>query len=204
MAETSMSNGPTKAEAVQGRSIYSLEETYRDTRLPVDRAVTLDPDAYRSAEFDAVERQMVFARSWVCIGYTSQLERPGDVLVATVAGQPIIATRDRSRTIRAFYNVCRHRGSMLVSENSHHEVIRCPYHSWGYGLDGRLLGAPYFKGLDVSEAESAAFDMGESQGFCKEDYGLFAIRVEAWGCFVFVNLDPDARPLSEWLGDLPR
>src|SRR5262245_7236909 len=196
-------NGMTSPRVPSQGGAYTDEETYRATRLPVDRALTLTPEAYRSPGFHAVEREMVVSRGWVCVGYNSQLERPGDILVATVAGQPILVARDRSGSIRAFYNVCRHRGSMLVCEDGHHEVIRCPYHSWGYGLDGRLLGAPYFKGLDVSEAERAAFDMGEARGFRKEDYGLLPVRAEAWGCFVFVSLDPDARSLAEWLGDLP-
>jgi choline monooxygenase len=93
---------------------------------------------------------------------------------------------------------------MLISESGKHDVIRCPYHSWGYGLDGRLLGAPYFKGLDIPAAERAAYETTELKEFDKADYSLFRIRVDTWGCFVFVNLDPDARPLSDWLGDLPR
>ena len=114
--------------------------------------------------------------------------------MATVAGQPILVTRDRARQLHAFYNVCRHRGSLLVAEDGQRDVIRCPYHSWGYALDGRLLGAPYFKGLDIPESERAACQLAEIKDFRKEDYGLLPVRVDTWGCFVFVNLDPDARP----------
>src|SRR5262249_27815559 len=149
-----------------------------------------------------VERQMVFSKSWVCVGYTAQLAEPGDMLVSTVAGQPVLLTCDKARKLHAFYNVCRHRGSMLVSADSRNDVIRCPYHSWGYALDGRLLGAPYFKGLDIPESERAAYELAEVKDFRKEDYGLLPVRVDAWGCFIFVSLDPDARPLTEWLGDL--
>src|SRR5262245_1990355 len=147
---------------------------------------------------------MVFARSWVCVGYTSQVAEPGDALVATVAGRPILVTRDRERRLHAFYNVCRHRGSQLVEADGKFDVIRCPYHSWGYSLDGRLLGAPYFKGLDIPEAERTAYDLIDGQAFRKEDYGLLPVRVGSWGCFIFVNLDPVARSLDQWLGDLPQ
>jgi choline monooxygenase len=168
----------------------------------VDRALTLNPNAYRSQDYYDVERQRVFSQGWVCVGYTAQVAEPGDTLVATVAGQPILLTRDKARKLHAFYNVCRHRGSMLVSEDGRHDVIRCPYHSWGYALDGRLLGAPYFKGLDIPESELAAYALAEVKDFRKEDYGLLPVRVDTWGCFVFVNLDPDSRPLEDWLGDL--
>jgi choline monooxygenase len=91
---------------------------------------------------------------------------------------------------------------MLGEECGRSNVIRCPYHSWGYGLDGKLLGAPYFAD-DEPLAEAAASVVGEMNSFCKEDFGLLPVRVETWGCFVFVNLDSSARPLSAWLGDLP-
>src|SRR5262249_17351557 len=143
MTPQGMVSGCNGSQSPPERSIYTLEQTYRGSRLPVDSALTLTPDASRSAEDDSVERERVFGKSWVCVGYTAQVERPGDILVATVADQPILVTRDRERRLRAFYNVCRHRGSLLVQENGRHDVIRCPYHSWGYSLDGRLLGTPY-------------------------------------------------------------
>ena len=76
---------------------FTLEETYRATRLPVDRARTLNPEAYRSPEYDDVERQRVFSEGWVCVGYTAQLIEPGATLVATVAG-PHLPTVSRTGT----------------------------------------------------------------------------------------------------------
>jgi choline monooxygenase len=125
-------------------------------------------------------------------------------VVASVGDQPIFVVRDRQGSLRAFYNVCRHRGSQLVAGDGKHELIRCPYHAWGYSLEGKLLGTPYFKGLDVPEAERRFYDTSEVKEFRKEDYGLLPVPVDSWGCFVFVNLDPQARPLAEWLGDLPQ
>ena len=183
---------------------FTKEETYRLTRVPVQLAHTLTPEAYRSTAYFEIERERVFATSWVCVGYTSQLAEPGDTLVASVADQPIFVVRDRQGSLRAFYNVCRHRGSQLVEGDGKHELIRCPYHAWGYSLEGKLLGTPYFKGLDVPEAERRFYDTSEVKEFRKEDYGLLPVPVDSWGCFVFVNLDPRARPLAEWLGDLPQ
>ena len=183
---------------------FTKEETYRLTRVPVQLAHTLTPEAYRSTAYFEIERERVFATSWVCVGYTSQLAEPGDTLVASVGDQPIFVVRDRQRSLRAFYNVCRHRGSQLVEGNGKNELIRCPYHAWGYSLEGKLLGTPYFQGLDVPEAARQFYDTSEVKEFRKEDYGLLPVPVDSWGCFVFVNLDPQARPLAEWLGDLPQ
>ena len=198
-----LDHGPQIGSLAEARDLYTNENTYRYTRLPVERALTLNPNAYRTPEFFAVELEQVWARGWVCVGYTAQVAQPGDMLVTSIGDQPLFVTRNKQGALRAFYNVCRHRGSQLLSENCNHEVIRCPYHCWGYSLDGELLGAPYFKGLDVPPEEQALYDTSEVQEFRKEDYPLLPVRVDHWGCFVFVNLSEDAPPLREWLGDLP-
>jgi len=182
---------------------FTREETYKFSRVPVQLAHTLIPDAYRTEGFFQVERERVWNKSWVCVGYTSQLKEPGDTIVSTLGVQPIFVLRDKSKALRAYYNVCRHRGSQLVEHDGKQDIIRCPYHSWGYSLEGKLLGTPYFKGLDVPESERALYDTSEVKEFCKEDYGLLPLKVTTWGCFVFVNGDPNAMELSEWLGDLP-
>ncbi len=185
---------------------YTREETYKHTRAPVDLAVTLVPDAYTSREFFEIERERVFAASWVVVGFTSQVEEPGQVIVAEVAGRSIIVTRDKQGELRAFHNVCRHRAAKLLDDDTRavrNNRIRCPYHSWTYDLEGRCLGTPLFEGSDIPEEARAAFDMSEVRGFDKADYGLLPVRVESWGFLVFVNLDRDAAPLAEQLGDLP-
>ncbi|MBL9213846.1 MAG: aromatic ring-hydroxylating dioxygenase subunit alpha [Opitutaceae bacterium] len=182
---------------------YTSEETYRATRLPVTLASTIIPDAYRSAEFHHLEQERIWSGGWVCVGYVSQVAQPGDTFVTNIAGQSFLVTRDRGGGLRAFHNVCRHRGSQLVDKDGNYDVIRCPYHAWGYALDGKLLGTPYFKGLDVPPEQQAQFDMSEAKGFRKEDYPLLSVTVDAWGCFVFLNLSPRPTPLAEWLGDLP-
>src|SRR6185503_7359185 len=103
---------------------YTREETYKATRLPVTLASTIIPDAYRSEEFYRIEQQRIWAGGWVCVGYTSQVANPGDTFVASLAGQSLIVTRDRQRKLRAFYHVCRHRGSQLVCKEGNYDVIR--------------------------------------------------------------------------------
>ena len=185
---------------------YTNEETYRHTRAPVDLAVTLLPDAYTSRKFFEIEREKVFASSWVVVGFTSQVEKTGQTIVAEVAGRSIIVTRDKQGELRAFHNVCRHRAAKLLDDDTRavrNNRIRCPYHSWTYDLEGKCLGTPLFEGSDIPEGARAAFDMSEVQGFDKADYGLLPVRAESWGFLVFVNIDPDAAPLAEQLGDLP-
>ncbi len=189
--------------------MYTREETYLATREPVSRARTLLPDAYRTQEFYDLEQDLVFRKGWVCVGYTSQVQEPGLAFLTQVGGQPLFLIRDREKRLHCFYNVCRHRGSRLISEDGKYSAIRCPYHSWTYSTAGCLQGTPYFKGLDLPEKDKKYYDLPNANGndlggFCKSDYGLLEAKVDTWGCFIFVNLDLDAGPLSEWLGDLPQ
>lgn len=185
---------------------YLDPATYRATRADVEQAVTLIPDAYRSPEFYELERERVWSRSWVAVGYGCQLPNVGDTLLIEVAGQPLILVRDRQQTIRAFHNVCRHRGSRLLKESGNCKVIRCGYHGWGYSLEGELLGTPFFQGLDVPAelADKFALEPGTAANFCKDDYPLLSVKCDTWAGIIFVNLDPQSMPLATWLGDLPQ
>jgi choline monooxygenase len=183
---------------------YLREDTYRATRPPVEWASTLIPEAYRDRDFYSLEQERVFAASWVAVGPTPQVNGVGQVHVATVAAQSLLITRDKQGRLRAFYNVCRHRGARLIEAPCKLNVIRCPYHSWGYDLEGRCIGTPLFEGSDIPSDQQAMFDMSSVKKFDRADYGLYPVRVEAWGGLVFVNLDGQAPPLSEWLGDLPQ
>ena len=127
---------------------YTREETYAPTRAPVDLAVTLLPDAYTSQEFFDIEREKVFATSWISVGCISRVEKPGQTIVSKVAGRSVIVTRNKAGELRAFHNVCRHRAAKLLDEGAHNlrsNRIRCPYHSWTYDLDGNCLGTPLFE-----------------------------------------------------------
>jgi len=166
-------------------------KTYEKTRRDVTRATTLPPEIYRLKDFHPIESEKVFGRAWVCVGYSCQVDLPGKTLTASVAQQPIVITRDKQGVLRGFFNVCRHRGSLLVTNDSKVERFRCPYHSWTYDLTGKLRKCPLFT------------DSDDGKVFNKDDYHLLPIRVEQFGCFIFANLDRDAEPLSDYLGDLP-
>jgi choline monooxygenase len=188
-----------------GPHAFTQEETYAPTRRPVSLAATLLPEAYTSEDFFALERERVFGSSWVAVGCCAQLREPGDVLVAEVAGRSIFVVRKQDGTLRGFYNVCRHRGTQLLTSDQGRvkRFIRCPYHSWAYDHDGRCVGTPMFTGSDIPPDQQAAFDMHDVAEFDRADYGLLPIAVDAWGPLVFVNLEPNPAPLSDHLGDLP-
>jgi choline monooxygenase len=185
--------------------VFTREETYAATRRPVSLAETLLPDAYTSEAFFGLERERVFGTGWVAVGCSSALHEPGDVLVADVAGRSVFVVRKQDGALRAFYNVCRHRGTQLLApgECRVKRFIRCPYHSWAYDHDGRCVGTPLFTGSDIPADQQAAFDMSDVAAFDRADYGLLEVAVDAWGPLVFVSLESDPGPLSEHLGDLP-
>jgi glycine betaine catabolism A len=150
--------------------------------------MTLPARYYTDPEIFRQELETFFRSMWVCAGREEQVENPGDYFLSEVAGESIIATRDSGGALRAFYNVCRHRGTRLCREDHGKFAarIQCPYHGWTYGLDGRLLGAPH-----MDEAT-----------FQREDYPMHAVHAEAWQGNIFLNLSHKATPLLEQLADL--
>ena len=147
-------------------------------------ARTLPGRYYTTPDVLSEEAEHIFRKRWICVGRLEAIAQPGDYVVVEIAGESIIVLKDQSGERRAFYNVCRHRGTRLC-EATHgklSETIQCPYHAWTYALDGRLIGAPH---------------MNEVAGFDKQDYPLHAAALGEWEGFLFVNLAPDARPLAE-------
>jgi phenylpropionate dioxygenase-like ring-hydroxylating dioxygenase large terminal subunit len=186
---------------------FVREETYRATRLPVDYASTLIPDAYVSPAFHALEHERIFGRSWVPVCVGDEVRDPGSWLVADVAGRSIIVCRNREGELKAHHNVCRHRGArLLVAESGETKrFFQCPYHAWAYDLDGACLGTPLFTPeAGIPDEQQGLFDMSSVQEFDKADHALHPARVDTWGPLVFACLDTDAPPLLEQLGDLPQ
>ncbi len=185
--------------------LFGQESTYRATRLPVDLASTLIPDAYTSAEFHALEQERVFGTAWVPVCVTDEVREPGAFVVVEVGGRSLIVCRNRDGALRAHHNVCRHRGSRLVSGPGRVErFFQCPYHAWAYDLDGTCLGTPLFTPeAGIPEEQHGMFDMSEVKAFDRADHGLHPARAAEWGCLVFVCLDASAPELGDELGDLP-
>ena len=143
---------------------------------------------YSAPEILQREGERIFARSWQYVGHTGQLPADGSYFTATAGQIPVVVTRARDGAVRAFLNVCRHRGHVVASGAGRRETLQCPYHAWTYGLDGALRAAPR---------------ADREPGFEPGGLGLHEIRVDTWGPFVFVNPDAGADALTGALGDVP-
>ncbi|MCH1520801.1 MAG: aromatic ring-hydroxylating dioxygenase subunit alpha [SAR324 cluster bacterium] len=187
--------------------VYTQPETYGLSRLPVDQASTLIPDAYTAADFFALEQEKIFATAWVAVGCLQLVKNPGDILVTEVAGRSILVMRDKTGKLGEFYNVCRHRGSKLLEKSCNIKNLHCPYHAWVYGLDGQCLGTSMFRNekiVDTVPSNEGETDLSDTSLFDKKNYGLLPLSVQTWGFLVFVNLSVQTTPLEEWLGDIPQ
>ena len=165
---------PSEVEGVR-RSLGTA--TFLPPRIYADRAI-----------FDE-ERKRVFGRSWLPLCHLSQLKQDGSYLARQLFGEPVVATRDKSGTVRVLSNVCRHRNAVIAQGSGACRGSRmvCPYHGWTYGLDGKLIGAPF---------------MQETEDFSRTDVKLPEIRHEVWQGFLFVTFDDDAPALADLLATL--
>jgi Rieske 2Fe-2S family protein len=153
------------------------------------QAKTLPAEYYTSPEIFARENERVFGREWLCAGRSEQIPDAGDFFVAQAAGESLIVVRDRTGTARAFFNVCRHRGTRICERESGRfgGSIQCPYHAWTYGLGGELL---------------AARNMDDVPGFDKDEYGLHEAGCAEFEGFVFINVASDPEPFGRALEPL--
>lgn len=156
----------------------------------MDFQVGLNAEYFIDPEVFALERERVFYNDWVCIGHAGTIPDPGDFFTCTVLDQQLIAVRDEDGGVQVHFNVCRHRGSLLVAEPSGTLKGRmvCPYHSWAYDLRGHLVAAPHTQGL---------------RDFCKENYPLKSIHHAVREGVIFVHFGTEpARSIDAHLGDL--
>lgn len=149
---------------------------------------TLPQKYYVDPAVFAEELERFFCRSWVCVGRAAEIPEPGNYFLREIGKESVIVVRGEDKQIRAFYNVCRHRGTRICPNGEGHFLgsIQCGYHGWTYSLDGRLTGAPHMS----------------DPSFRCDDFPLHSIPAEIWDGHIFINLDPQAHPLSDQLGDL--
>lgn len=155
---------------------------------PPLEAESLPVWCYTDPTFYRLEVERIFMKVWNFVGRADLMPKLGDYLATDVAGIPIILIRAKDGEIRAFANSCRHRGTKLLTGEGNCRAIVCPYHGWAFDLDGALISVA---GMD----EAIGFDMA--------DNGLVPVRVDSWAGFLFVNFDPEAGSLSDYLGDMP-
>jgi Rieske 2Fe-2S family protein len=169
-----------------------MSEYHPTTTTFVQGARAMEGALYTSPDVFRNEIDRIFARQWNCVGRASSLAGRGDYAVREVAGESIIVLRDRAGELRAFFNVCRHRGTRICRDEAGHfgETIQCPYHAWTWTTDGRLIGAPHMH--DVEE-------------FDREGYPLHSAAVVEWEGFIFVSVDPSPVPFEDaWAPMLDR
>lgn len=131
----------------------------------------------------AVEREEIFYKTWQFVGLAQHLEEPGSFMRARIQDQELLLTRDQGMKVRAFYNICSHRGALLTSEETGcAKRFTCPYHGWTYAADGQL---------------KVAANSENVRQFDKADFGLIEVCVDILAGMLFVNLDPNAAPLSQ-------
>jgi choline monooxygenase len=165
---------------------FSKESFVVDAEIA--RAWTLPAPLYTDSSIFLAEKEKIFARTWQVVGHASQVENPGDFFTTEFIGEPLLLVRGPDGKLRGFYNVCRHRAGPPAEGCGSRKLFRCGYHGWTYSLDGALLSATEIEGVE---------------GFRPEEFALKPVRTEEWFNLVFVNLDQEARPLRESLGELP-
>lgn len=159
-------------------TFYKPEQTF------LSGSKTLAREYYLSPGIFAAEQERIFTRQWFCAGHVSRIPGSGDYFLLDAFGESIIILRDHDEEIRAFYNVCRHRGTSMCeeSEGRFSKSIQCPYHAWTYSLDGKLIGAPLMKGVE---------------DFNREEFPLHAVHLQVWEGFVFLNLAVAPEPFEQ-------
>ncbi|MEM9715502.1 MAG: aromatic ring-hydroxylating dioxygenase subunit alpha [Pseudomonadota bacterium] len=144
---------------------------------------SLDARYYTDPQVFEIEMNGLFAKTWQFACHASEVANPGDYYAFNLAGEDLFVVRDRDGALHCYYNVCQHRAHQLVQDRGNTRVIVCPYHAWTYELTGGLRAAPNTK---------------TTPGFDKSTICLNEVRTEEFLGFVFVNLDPDAKPMEDW------
>ena len=166
-----------------------------DTKIRNDGVVweprpTLGSADYAGQEVWEQERERIWWGDWVCVGRTEDVANPGDYVVRDIAGESVFVTRNLDGELRAFYNVCAHRGTKFLDDVEGTASVRrafvCPYHAWTYDLNGQLVGTP---------------NVREDEHFDRAQHPLYGVAVDQYAGFLFLNLAREPRPLMEALTD---
>ena len=167
-----------------------LAESIRRALLPIDEARGLANSAYTDPALFEFEREHLMSDTWVALAFERELPEPGFALPVDFMGLPLLLLRNSEGVISVFHNVCSHRGMILVHEPGVVQgSLRCPYHSWNYGLDGALRGTPHIGGVGTHQLDD----------FDRDQHGLKAVRSHIWLGMIFVNLSGNADAFAEFI-----
>jgi len=160
---------------------------------PIEKAHGLPNECYTSNEYLKFERDKIFSNKWTVIGVGSSIPNIGDAKPYELLGIPLIMIRGKNQKIRVFHNVCSHRGFKLLDEScSLKNVLSCPYHSWSYDLEGKLVATPHIGGLNTHESDK--FDKSKSN--------LKEVRSKVWMDMVFININNNEIEFDEYVKPL--
>ena len=150
---------------------------------PLDEATWLPQRAYTDEAVYEAELRSIFLKHWVGVFHHTALPKVGDFRTMTIAGRPLLFVRDQKRDIRCYLNICRHRGMAVAQGRGNCKGFVCPYHTWAYDLDGRVVATPQHDG-----------------SWAKGDVRLSEVKVDALLGYIFINFDPHAAPVAARLG----
>lgn len=153
----------------------------------IDHAETMPADWYADPEFDRFDKGTILHQTWQYLGPATRVAKTGDFMVEDIAGVPVIVVRTSESAVSAYANVCRHRGGVLATADGHGRVLRCHYHGWSYGLDGKLVGTPQFQ-------DKASLRPDQCQ--------LPKFSAQEWEGMIFVNLSADPKPFADTFGGI--
>jgi choline monooxygenase len=160
---------------------------------PISKAHGLPNECYTSKEYTLIERKKLFEDKWVAIGVASSLPNVGDAKPFDLLGIPLLIVRNKKNKIKVFHNICSHRGSKLVTEaRKNKNVIRCPYHSWSYNLDGDLIATPHIGGMNKHE----------SPGFKKSNSNLKEVKSSVWLDLIMININNNEMSFEKYIKPL--
>lgn len=165
-------------------SVLGSEEELRQTRAVLAEAKHLPAYYYTSPEILELEKQKLFFKDWLVVGRVEEWANPGDYKAFELLDEPVIVCRNQAGELKAFANVCRHRGVAVAVGEGNAKEFKCPYHAWVYDLSGKLVAASRPRGVRIANAQE-----------CR----LPPIRIDTWGGFVFINFDEGAPSLEDYL-----
>jgi len=184
-----MSENPKNLELSK---VLDLEKI-RVVGNPIEKAHGLPNECYTNSDYLTIERERIFKDKWSVIGVGSSVPNVGDAQPYNLLGIPLIILRNKERKVRVFHNVCSHRGFKLLDKPcSLKNVLRCPYHSWSYDFNGKLVATPHIGGLNIHETEK----------FDKSSSNLKEVRTKVWMDIIFVNMNGDELEFDEYIKPL--
>ncbi len=161
----------------------------------IEKAHGLPNECYLEGDYNKIERKKIFENNWVVVGTASSIPKQGDTKSVNLLGIPLILIRDEKYKVRVFHNVCSHRGYKLINKDCNlRKVIKCPYHSWSYDFNGKLVATPHIGGVNIHDHKD----------FNKDDSNLKEVRTSIWLDLIIVNISKNALPFSEYIDPLEK